>query len=696
MKQFQNISLAATFGLLCILSTHSSAQQAPPTPGVIRINVNLVQVDAVVTDSRGKPVTNLTADDFELEQDKKVQKITSFEFVRVRDSLLALDPATLPMPRNAAPLPATDLKREEVRRTIALVVDDLALSAVSVTRIRESLKKWIDNEMQPGDVAAIVRTNAGTGALQQLTNDKRMLHSAVDQIRYQPGRVGSAGFGTFGPASPVDTSAFDDETENAYLRISFNSVEYVIRGLRDVPGRKSLVLFSESMRLMYLDSNIGGLNTRSTTEVTREESLRKLADEANRSSVVIYSIDPRGPINTGLTAEDNGGNRSAEEEAQVFGLRSLQLIESQDGMVILSQKTGGRFFNNGDIANSIREAVDDGNGYYLLGYQPDTDTFDAKNPSKFHSVKFRRKRPGLTVRSRTGFYGSPDYSSPPAPQTREAQLAKALASPFETAGVNVKLTTLFSQTEKHGPLVNVLLYLDAHDLTFNEEPDGSRSTLVDLAIVTLDDDGRISANVDKSWRLTYPKNTYDEVLKRGIVYSTAVPMKKAGPYQMRVALRDANSEKVGSATQFVEVPEIRDDRLVMSGIVMSAAQPQASGAEAAGNSSENLEGSPAVRIFRSGSTISYAYEILNSRLEGQSNLQAQLRLFREGQLVYSSPQSPLTKDSKQSAKRFAVTGQLALTKISPGTYVMQIVVSDPQRKDKEATATQAMDFQVKA
>ena len=70
--------------------------------------------------------------------------------------------------------------QEEIRRTIALVVDDLGLSADSIIRIRESLKKWVEYEMQPGDLVSVVRTNAGIGALQQFTNDKRLLYSAID------------------------------------------------------------------------------------------------------------------------------------------------------------------------------------------------------------------------------------------------------------------------------------------------------------------------------------------------------------------------------------------------------------------------------------------------------------------------------------------------------------------------------------
>src|SRR6185503_14294661 len=88
MKKHRLLFLLVVAGLVSIATRQTSAQDAPiPTPGVIRINVNLVQVDAVVTDSKGKPVTNLKAEDFEVQQDGKAQKIRNFEIVRVANTL---------------------------------------------------------------------------------------------------------------------------------------------------------------------------------------------------------------------------------------------------------------------------------------------------------------------------------------------------------------------------------------------------------------------------------------------------------------------------------------------------------------------------------------------------------------------------------------------------------------------------------
>ncbi len=137
-----------------------------------------------------------------------------------------------------------------------------------------------------------------------------------------------------------------------------------MQGLRDLPGRKSLILFAEDMNLRKLDSQRQDLESR----------LRQLAEEANRSSVVIHSIDPRGVVSTGLSVSDSLSGRSAVEIAQAIQSRASGHIDSQDGMIMLAQRTGGLFFSAGnDLVTPLRRAIDDGDAYYLLGFQPDDD-----------------------------------------------------------------------------------------------------------------------------------------------------------------------------------------------------------------------------------------------------------------------------------------------------------------------------------
>jgi VWFA-related protein len=717
MSHFRYSVSLALCALLCFGAAQFTAQQVP-SGGVIRIDVNLVQVDAVVTDSTGKAVTNLTRDDFEVYQDGELQKLTAFDFVTVKDRAAMLDrlrisvgprplPGGVPPPSNR-----TMLKREDIRRTLAFVVDDLALSFDSGVRVRDSLKKWVNYEMEKGDLVAIVRTSAGMGSLQRFTTDKEMLFKAIDLIRYQPGRVGVSSFAATNGAGPtavnpetgevvdvsIDRSVFLDELEHAYLVGSLGAIQYVVRGLKDLPGRKSLILFSESMKFTFLEGP-GLVRSASLTNATSDARIRKLADEANRSSVVIYAIDPRGVVNTELTAEDNLTGLSDVEIGLVGAIRAERLIESQDGMIVLSQKTGGLFVrNNNDMTASLRQVVDDGDGYYLLGYQPDLFTFEETRKSAFHSIKVRVKRPGLTVRSRTGFFGKPDNEGS-IPQTRKTQITDALASPFASDDLRVRLTGLFSPSEKGASVIDAFLHFDARDVTFSEGPDGSRTAEGDIVAMTFDADGQQVDTVARSWKIVVQREAYDRLLTDGVVYTAVMPVKKPGGYQLRAVVRDAGSQRLGSAMQYVEVPDVKKGRLTLSSIVMGAETLPNPGESDAGGAMDRkrVEGSPAVRIFRSGAMIHYAYEVLNARLDNDKKpqLETQIRLFRDGQPVYVSRGASVTGEQLQKSKRLFLKGQFQLKQISAGDYTLQIVVQDNQRYDKYRIATQAMDFQVR-
>jgi VWFA-related protein len=716
------IPLGALLVLCCVLVTASPAQQTPPSEGVIRINVDLVQVDAIVTDTKGKPVTNLEADDFEVFQDGKPQKITNFTFIDVKDSRVTI-PAASAAPQKTKNLPAPlppppQLRREEIRRTVALVVDDLALSADSTVRVRQALKKWVDTEMQPGDLVAILRTSAGMGALQQFTADKRMLYAAIDLVQFHTGRVGVSSFapitgaalrttlpGTSEVSTEADTSLFNNEIQQAYMLGSIGAVQFVLQGLRDLPGRKSMVLFSENMKFTYLEGP-GLVNLEFTSKSLVEERMRKLIDEANRSSVVIYAIDPRGVVYTGLTAEDftgstgdDNGGMTAQQVSEIDTQRSRDLIASQDGMITLTQKTGGLFLHNNDIQGSLREVVNDGDGYYLLGYQPDAATFDAKTRQpKYHSIGVRVKRPGLRVRSRSGFFGTPDANAAPPPVGRVAQIARALASPFASGSMRVQLTTLFSQSEKEGSYINAMFHFEARDLTFTRVNEGSHQAQFDTFAVTFDVDGRPVASGDKTWNLRVEDKDYEEVLKRGLVYSLHLPVKKPGAYQMRMVVRDSTNEQVGSATQFIEVPDMTKGRLTLSGIVLSGEQAQQKGddpAEGTINADDpNL--TAAVRIFKPGTAIVYAYQILNARADNNRKfqLEIQTRLFREGRQVYAGSPTPLN-DEQKDPRHLLGAGRMQLAQAAPGHYALQVIVTDKLAKEKYRIAAQSMDFEVR-
>ena len=170
---------------IAVLASALAGQEAQ-TPR-FRIAVDAVRIDAVVTDKDGNVVRDLTAEDFEILQDGKPQKVTFAQFVPVS---VASSPAAAAAPLTSnnvagAPPPGTmPIQRHDIQRTIALVVDDLGMWIESLYYVKRSLHDFIDNSTQPGDLLAIVRTGGSMDGLQPFTTDHRVLHAAVDNLRY--------------------------------------------------------------------------------------------------------------------------------------------------------------------------------------------------------------------------------------------------------------------------------------------------------------------------------------------------------------------------------------------------------------------------------------------------------------------------------------------------------------------------------
>jgi hypothetical protein len=436
------------------------------------------------------------------------------------------------------------------------------------------------------------------------------------------------------------------------------------------------------------------------------DSIRRLGDAANRASVVIHSIDPRGLVVTGLTAADSTRGMTAQQISQVPMKRSQELFDSQDGMVILAHETGGLFLQNtNDIDGALRHVVEDGNGYYLIGYHPDAGTFDAKTGRpKFHNMQVRVKRAGLHVRARSGFFGTSDREFVPAPRTRLAQIGRAMASPLGGGAIHLRLTTLFSQTAKSGPFLNTLLFFDPKQLTFTDEPDDWHKAVFDIVAITFGDDGQQVDGTDRTWTVRIKGDEYKDLLKNGIVYSVHVPVKKPGAYQVRVVLRDTGSELLGSASQFIEIPDIDKGRLTLSGIVLRREPTQTTPAAASDHTEGHQveadpQGTPAVRIFKQGTAITYGYQVLNAQADANKkpDLEVQTRLFRDGEEVYTGKPAPLPIMQQEDPKRLIAGGRMQLGgKIATGDYVLQVIVTDKLAKEKYRVATQAMDFEIQA
>ncbi|HVD93901.1 MAG TPA: VWA domain-containing protein, partial [Vicinamibacterales bacterium] len=238
--------------------------QKPDTPR-FRVGVDAVRIDAVVTDRDGRIVGDLEASDFDVRQDGKPEKVTFVQFVPVDTGPTKIRQPQPPNPTRDSSVPATVPRaptRESIQRTFAIVVDDLGLSFESFQTTQRALHVFVDRELGPADLAAIVRTGGSGGALQSFTTDRRVLHAAIDAVRWNG--ASRNGVEAFEPVNKVARSLSDDGrggtgtdmdpndfTTVTRLRRSMSAagtlgaLNLVVRAARDLPGRKALVLVSE-------------------------------------------------------------------------------------------------------------------------------------------------------------------------------------------------------------------------------------------------------------------------------------------------------------------------------------------------------------------------------------------------------------------------------------------------------------------
>jgi VWFA-related protein len=698
VQRFVPLALALT---LALAQTPASRPQAPADAtaqpeDVIRITVNLVQVDAVVIDAEGRLVDDLKAADFEIRQDGKQQVITNFSYINTRPGQSTIRTAVVSSGKknanNPAAPPPVPLRTDQVRRTFALVVDDLALAAENVPAVRTALGKFVDQDMQPGDLAAVITTGTGMGALQQFTTDKRLLHTAIDHIKYNSfGRVGPSSFPAIGSGGG-GSRTLNAERRSILNAGSLGAITNIVNGLRDLPGRKTVVLFSEDLHLLA-----GG-----QVDPRAQEQLDRLTDAAGRAAVVISSIDPRGLQTLQLSAADSP--RNPARAGNIPMQRATQMFYSQDGMVRLAEATGGTFaHDNNDIAGALHRVVEDSNGYYLIGYHPAAATFDQKTGRPlFHKVTVHVKRAGLTVRSRTGFLGHPDAGHRTRSLTPQAELMHAMSSPFAAGGVHVRLTALFSNDAKNGSYIDALLHIDANDLKFEDAPDDRHKAQIDLLSATINENGQLEEPVEKVYTFTLNGDQYKAALRSGLLYRLFHAVKKPGGYQMRVALRDSGTLRIGTASQYIEVPDLSKGRLALSSIEMEDATGAlpADGQQSAEGQvrRDNPLGSPAVRSFQPGAQVLYAYQLFNAHLDANKKpqLEMETRIFRDGESIYqSAPRAVEGRELGDPAHLLSV-GELRMgPTMKPGDYVLQIIVTDKLADEKYRVASQWMDFEVR-
>jgi VWFA-related protein len=689
----------------------SKQKPADDQDEVVKITTNLVQVDAVVTKD-GKPVTNLTADDFEIYEDGKKQSITNFAYISNVPGAVAQPAVPKPEKGKSVPIPPPPaINRDQPHRTIAFVVDDLGISAESMGQVRTQLRKFVAEQLQPNDLVAIIRTGGEMGALQQFTKDKRVLNRAVDQLRWNMcNRVGVSVFTAVGAGSGIGLCGRDA------MYGTLRSLRFIIDAMGYLPGRKSLVLMSDHMPREDQDEyfidryflNRGGLSDDGLSDrrtpadagtgndgpsafpvdsINYANALQKIAEKAVRSSVVIYSVDTQGLQYTGPTAADQirGNARQITDQInRLMSMRSNILLTRREGGELIARQTGGFQVRNSN-GFRLKEIVEDQSGYYLLGYRPSDETFNRK----FHHIKAKVKRSGMSLRTRFGFFGVTEDEAARTRLNVRDLTNLALASPFAAHDISVDISSFFASDKTGSAVVRSFVYIDAKDMTFTLV-DGKQQASFELHGVLFGDNGSIAEQLKRGATVNLSPEGYEYAMRNGMQLTFDIPVKKPGAYQVRIATRDRASDRIGSAGEFVAVPNLRDKKLAVSGVILGTDNDETGQALA----------SPGARRFTPNSAVHFAYVIYNAANQTGAlrNLVMQAKLFRDDKEVFAGPQVPVKAPANQTdLSSLLATGSVRLAQdLEPGGYYLQVLIMEVGGKDKDKVVpvVQWADFEV--
>ena len=579
--------------VLCVIVFASSilAQTKPQKPAeeqddVIRVNTELVQTDVMVFDKKGHFVDGLKGDQFALKVDNKPTSISFFERVTSGKESMARNPGVTGPGSTSSPGPMI------VRgRTVIFFIDDLHLAPDSLVRTRKALLEFIERGMSEKDQVAITSSSGQIGFLQQFTDDKVALQSAVARLNY---RANTKMDMDSPPMSEYIASKIrdgDQQTINYYVKelekqncfrppggggmICMMSPQSMVEAVRlraqemtvmAAPDTDNTLIMLEGLmrtagqlpgrKLIFMISDGFYLNDRKSGS---QDRIKRITDAAGKAGVVIYTLDARGIIGDSL---DVTNNRPIDSEGQTAGSTIGEIAASQDGLNALAGDTGGKAFRNTNAPMSewVDKVLDETANYYLVAWRPDTEE---QKRGKFNHIEASViGRPDLTVRLRSAY-----FKSAPLPflsvkrktekdptKAREDDMRIVIDAPVSQTQISTKLELQLVQMPGVGTQVLASVEINREALSFDLK-DGKQSSDLDIGGIFYDDKGKpVNSFVGRLRIFPVPEDASPEKRKQAIyAFRAWLP---PGLYQVRVGIRDLNSGRLGSAMQWIQVPKV--------------------------------------------------------------------------------------------------------------------------------------------
>jgi VWFA-related protein len=687
----------------------AAREQSP----AFRAAVNLVVIDAEVTDRNGRPIKGLRRDQFEVFEDGKPQAISTFDYEDIETLAGAgwAAQAAVVVPVAGAPNPASLGPAVRNHRLILLFFDLSSLSPDALLRARDAALRFVRDEMTPADLVAVAALGNQLGVLQDFTNDRAALARAL--ARLAPGVSSQLAELAPAPAQEGETDITEDvgaaytpdDTEFNVFNTDrkLEAMQNLAELLGAIPGKKIVMQFT------------GGIIQ--TGEENRTE-LEAATDAANRSNVSFYTVDSRG-----LMAEIPGGDLTKDAPAGTAMFtgaavyrQAEQREDSRDTLTALAVDTGGRaFFDLGDLAGAFRQVQQDTEGYYLLGYTPS----NLRPDGAWRSIRVKVAVPGARLRYRQGYFAPKDFTHF-TEEDREQQIDDAMRSPSPMFELPVAVETAAFRVGPGEYFVPIAAKLPSGALQWAEKG-GRHEDQFDFAAEVRDAaSGRAVAALRDTISVRLGEQHYSEFARRALLYQGAVLL-PPGNYRLKFLARENDTGRIGTFVLPLTLPVPDPKRLALSSLLLSSQLapiekssgvraekigPQAlvrsplvwpaqdhpgPGAEEAASTAEahpersRGAGAAAFRIvpsvtnaFRSSQTLYVFLQAYAPTAANPSALRASLLFFSNGVEVKQLPlAAPSEVDPRTRTATFRF--EIPLGEFSLGRYVLQAVVVDPAR-----------------
>ena len=677
ISMVRRFALGASVGALIVTSlvAQDAPPQQPPAPDqpavTFKVEVNYVEVDAAVFD-RQKPVLGLKRDDFEIFEDGVRQEISAFTQVNI--------PIDRPEP---APIQAKTVIEPDVvsnakpfdGRLYVIILDDKQTQAFRAPLVKRAAEQFVSRYMAANDLAAVLSTSGQSASTQEFTSNKRLLLRAIDKFmgiklrseteerldQYQR-QQGIPGNTSTRIEDPIDMQRGYD------ARISLETLSKISDWVGSIRGRrKAIVYFSEG-----IDYNIYDFNKREATTI--QERMRDVIAAATRSNVSIYSIDPRGL--TSLADESiNVSGGFPDDPSLNLSLQSFQdsLRISQDSLRSLSEETGGfAAVNQNDFSGAFQRVVQDNSSYYVLGYYPKNERRDGR----FRRIEVKVKPPGLEVRSRRGYTAprgkAPAQKAVPNDQT-SAPVRELLDSPLPLNGIKLRAVAMPFKGSPPNASVALVIEADGHSFNFAEK-DGKLLNDFEVSTLAIDSNGKIRGGDRSLVNFALKPENRTRFAETGVRVGTRIAL-PPGRYQIRVAARESGSGHLGSLTYDLDVPDLTDDPLTISGIAVTSASGTRTSTAKVDEELKAVLPAPAVaaRAFPRGDELAIFAEVYDNDIKAPHVVDITTRVVSEdGRDVFKTSEERQSTELQGKPGGYGHATRIQTKEFAPGVYLLTV------------------------